>query len=525
MAAAPINPSNQSSFLISPNFPIRQKENNEVLDFDSFEMTKFLTPKQRSSLTNSLRNISDLALKNFVEALNNNEFTPKAKKNINLRTLFMESYEDIYQNLPHLALKARLRNLVVDEQLGSLCLLCQAIDQLIVNRQLVCEDPRFFKISVNDGSKLYEIDPLPRNRVPDEFRIFHLADKSDLKETEELLNIFFDIPLNIRDFWRNIDHWPESEKYFGVFKLPVEDPISWSRLYSEICRVSTICKFPVFLPLQHRDWKQKVLLIPSFSMLQRYYNFRYPSSAMKLRLFIGRCTMKTIEHYKINGARVIQVGMSGANVPNYADGNFGGRLIFTIHDFYHAQRDAVVPKNQQRALLHINELFKKILEKQPQNKQLKHIKWKLLDGELQTDGLFGSLFFIVKTWTEETKKWVIEDMVRNQKTWGKKFNLSMKDLLPPEQEIYRFIQDGGGNGSNSSSNSNSSSADLLISNPSNSSGASHFSSSSTSPFPLTINLPIVSKNLGQKRKKLEDAEEKQPKFQKVENYPSSSFWE
>lgn len=409
-------------------------------NFDAHGMTKRLTEVERNSLTS--QEVRPEVVDVFVQTLNGKRGVFSLFKGLNLEET---------KRFPQMALQAFLRGLISENQFATYCLLYQAIDQFIDHPSAV----RQLHLRTAEGKFEHRIDISPLKSFSDLFldlfSIRHINLDKDQEDADRILKTF----LNISDeqfetLKELILKEPCSEHYFYTFKIPVGDVHSWSPMYKGILNPMHIW-YPVNdtkdpPPFLFSDWRQKVFVLPSFSMLQAYLCAFHLEHAIKMKPFMGKCTTKVIEEYWLRHERVINVAMPGVAVPPVGDGHYGGLFMFSWHDVYHALRISVQKKNEREALHYIIlNLFDPILKQFPDRADIKKMRWMLIDGEfhnsVEVGDPFGEVFsYGMGRWTPDLKMLVIKDMVHHSVLWKERFNLDRKDLLPPEQSIYDSIQ-------------------------------------------------------------------------------------
>lgn len=397
-----------------PRLPFLKSE-----DFDLLELTKHLTSSQRKAILEQTFSPDEII--QFSDEVNS-EFAVKG---------LLQDAPDSFGIYPQLGLRARFQNLISEEQFTTLCLLNQAVEQLI-----------YTSYSNVEGSVQLE---MKSSYDKDDFHVYHVFDAKIQKTIDRLLkNCMNFTNLQLIEFKEKLLSLSSLEQYFYTFKIPSDVP-SWSPLYNEILNV----KF-FWQPVDSiESKKQKLLLLPSFSMLQIALQINTGRDAVALQPLLGKCTTKTVEHYKMKGKRNFNIGMLGAEVPLIADGSYAGRLIFSFHDAYHAVRDSLVPNLHKLALVRINTLFKEALASNPDNKHIKKIKWLLIDGELhiKNHDLFGIIFershidWQLKSDSKlDPLSIVINDMVNNRDVWETKFYIDKFQLSNNARKLYEKLE-------------------------------------------------------------------------------------
>lgn len=368
-------------------------------------------------------------LQQFVKTLNSPEIV----------TLLKEDQKA--QNIPAKAVQARTLGLLSDAQVASLCLVYQAFDQFII-------DPKTLISSIERGE-----DGVQRNIVSGQrsfakqsgYIVYMLG--NDNSEHKRILKTFFSLTdFGYSKFIESLRNAPFLERVFYTFNVPLGSPISWSPMYDQIRGACGYFGLVDVEPvLQYGSCKQQMLVVPSFSMLQAFLHAIYPDSAVTLIPMLGKCSTRTIEKNVLEGKRILNIGMKGAEVRIVTDEHYAGPLVSSLHDLYHAERYSRIKRNEQLALIKVNKIFGKALANSPENKDLNHLKWRLIDGELHNSVVikerFGTLFGLKNLpWKPPFIELVISDMVHEKKEWREEFQLSRDDLLEPEQKLYDQIE-------------------------------------------------------------------------------------
>lgn len=415
------------------------------LPFDEFESTRWLTEGQREYIQNIP--INDVAFNSFVGLLN----LPTGMREIAMDV-------DNYKVYPMLAVHALLKKKITEEQFATLCMLYAGIDQM-------CISPSRFELKHNYETctnRYHRLDLVQKNYSdyrdnplastirahsiacnPQEFgylrEFFHL--------TEEGMNEVFD---SIKDV-------PESEKVFLTFTLSFGPVGNWSPLYHRINAVTNLFvpvnSFGVSYEGAYPPYQPQLLVVPSFTLFQAANALMFKDTSVKHQPVLGRVSTLMITDYKQRGIRLINIGIPGIDVPEEADGYWGGKIIFTIHDMYHALRDSVSCPGYQLALRRINKILHTLIENTPSSdtRPIKKVKWRLNDGEnftiLRHEGTslilskFGIIFREFE-WPANALHAVIGDMVQNKEIWTSKFSIVKTDLDPREQKVYEVLENG-----------------------------------------------------------------------------------
>jgi|GEM_PF-6864371 len=401
------------------------------LSFDERLVTKYLTREQREQIER--QEITPSELENYVSMIH----SPEGMSLITQDIVDIEKY-------PILALRAFLNQQITLEQFATQCMFYSAMDQMIVH-------PARYEVRMNFQENKFEhykisadLRHLPRLRV-EAHSIHQLNELSKryLKEFFHSTNEGIDLLIeHLKDI-------PYSESYFLVFELPVGPIANWSPLYHRINQITNI-----FYPVNaYEQWsgplgslQPQLLVIPSFSILKKFLKLALPESSMDIQPALGQLTPQTITENKLDGVRLINIGMPGADVPEKADGWLGGKIIFILHDFYHALRDCICPDYVYKAVKKITYVADQLLSSptlsQEEKGAVKHTRWKLIDGELLDFEMKTShcahvsnlgVIFSKCDWPKVYLQAVQKEIDENKSVWSDEFHFTSHD--------YRDLQD------------------------------------------------------------------------------------
>lgn len=426
----------EATSLVDGALDLAPKINDLCLPFEDFILTKYLNSQQRESFQKLP--VDGLVLKAFVEKMNSPEGIPYLAIDI-----------QNYKLYPLLGLRAFFNKDITAEQFGTLCMLYEGIEQMIVS-------PSRFELKHNYSTNEAEFHRLSLQNNQNNFLSSDIRVHSIYGTNNELryLTKFFRLSEEgTKVLIQSMHDAPDSEKFFYTFEIPLAPTWSWSPYYN---RFSYVMNFfgPVDAFQTNRDsWpspsKPQLLVLPSFTLFKNFLKMGFPESYFNIEPVLGNVSTTMITHYKLNGIRLINVGIPGIDVPEMGDsGLYAGKLIFTFHDFYHALRDSNIPKNYQLALRRINKILRSAIsiEKiEERKKELKKVKWKLMDGELfgikgdgEFQGKFGTIFYFVRQHIHSCSI-IIKDMVQSKQVWDH-YSISEIDLENPEQKIYEKFQ-------------------------------------------------------------------------------------
>lgn len=407
------------------------KKEISLKELQSWELTKRLTLLQQRHLVQSGFE-GRSKIENFASRLNSGSGVPILLKKDKECT-----------SMPIQGLQARIYDLITDAQLGTLCLLNQAYDQLIKHRSYI--DVRFGE-PLRINSNITQVSNGSNAVFNNIFEVYHCSQEGE-QANKYLKNYLGFTDAQFVNFTQALKKAPASEQYFYTFRIPLGDTISWSPMYHALCYVLQYhLKKKVWNPVECEGkeffgLKQRVLVLPSFTMFQNFLNVHCGDHAVTLVPIFGKCTPSTIEKFKLQGKRIVEISLPVAEVEKEADGLYAGRLVYSLHDIYHGFRYSVVKNNEKAALKYINKIFIELRKAQPHNTDLKRLKWSLIDGELHNSVTlgesFGFLFHTPKNrWSLHFKLMIIQDMVEKKEFWNKEFNLTRNDLLPEDGLLY-----------------------------------------------------------------------------------------
>ncbi len=409
-------------------------------------LTEQLTSQQRTELLDRLNAISEEQLTYFCESIEN-EYRLKE---------YIENTVT-YSDWSHIALKACLQKIITPEQLSTFCFYYEALKQTVYEPALclVFSNPQHTQTYVHPLSSQENLnEQLLKQSQP---TLHYLFDEQKAPETRRILQTYFQFSATgMQNFRTIMKKAPKSEQFFLTIRIPIGSSVTYSPMANTVTHVLDRWKEVEEKPHNEKISKlygpQKMLIVPSLTMFQASLDLWYKENSFRLRPILGKISCNKVIQHKELFERVVGIEIPGIELPLCADDHYAGPWSFTLHDLYHATRYSAVKKNENRALLKIDTLFKNSIQNghlsAKKVKDLKTIKWALIDGELHystlnPSELFGSIFHVSRTkllWTEYSKKLVLTDMFRDRKRWKKEFGLSEDDLRPAERKTYAQIQ-------------------------------------------------------------------------------------
>ncbi len=378
-------------------------------DFDKHNLTRYLTSTQRAAFNkyrNSTRRIIDFIIQ------------------LQTKGGIVNIAEDIthYQEYSLLALVSYMNGYVTQEQVTSICLLYQAIDQFIVNRE-VC---------LNYSNSTYVL-PVPQTNHLPKLQTYSIFENSQyIKEYLGLED------LGIERLLERLKCKPDSEQYYHTIEMPEGPVLQYSTGHQRLIdAIGFLHPVEVGESNKFKGIKQSVMVIPSYSMLLERTQIMCKDRAISYVSFLGEGTKELITHFKLQDLRPFQVGTSVAPVPKFGDGQYFGTYSFSMHDYYHGETDSWVKLSIRRAICYIHEfIFSK-----PINEKTKEIKWALMDGELLgRKGNFGHLLNVKKcSWDLTHITAILTSMALLADFWENEFFVTADQLLPEQRAIYDKI--------------------------------------------------------------------------------------
>lgn len=401
-------------------------ESLKPLDFDASPVTKFLTPAQRSAIAR--QSVSFDEVKELAEVINTpGGIVPIAE---DLKD------HDIYAPI---ALRALNEKLIIEEQFGTICILYSAIDQMIAH-------PARFEVKYNPSIQNFDFHRIPVSDTDSFYKsnVTTVPLVSNAPENIYLRQFFHATEDGLERVIANMQACPESERYFWLFECPFGPLFSWSPLLHRLNEISTFFKtvnqYQIYKSNALHPYQPQYLVVPSLSLIKAFAAMACPASYLQLQPGLGCFEKEDIIAYKKQGIRLVNIGMPGADCPETADGLFGGKYVFTHHDYYHYLRDCLTPRSFQRAINRVATLLEGLM----QTFETKEIEWKLYDGEIFSFKMgkeggeiadFGAIFNKIK-WSQIAKETVINDMVQNAELWHKEYEITVFSLSQPERSIY-----------------------------------------------------------------------------------------
>jgi|GEM_PF-7032800 len=419
---------------------VKQPESIDPSTFSSSSLTRTLSKPEQDSLLSGLNN----TLRRCREGdYVSNLFWIQNPKEIPIDPNVHNMYVQI-------ALIECLKGRLSEEEVATACLFRQFCKQLVFEPDTV----RTYK---NGKTKIKQTNVVKVPRVPGSDNIVarYTSDSTTLDENIRFIKSVFSLTdLGCRVFLEKLKEEPARKKVFYIFPLPLGDVYSWSPLYYSMNQIWPFFK-PVNLSGERKriqlDPPSRVFVLPSFTMIRIAFQQIY-RDAVKPVPVLGRISTRRIEEFKRRDERVINLGFpsrvfdKSLESPLFADGNYTGPGVFSLHDFYHYFRWCEVPRNERKALLRIMDCLQDLQKTKSASediKTLKRLNWVLVDGELHFSGdPFGRIFNLSGIpWPDDIKRYVITDMVLEAALWENEFQLTRENLLPREQAIYDQIQE------------------------------------------------------------------------------------
>lgn len=355
--------------VLSAFSPLPMQVKSNSISWEDILITKYLTEQQRKDLL--AHEVSSLEIDQYVAIINSPE-----------GMVVIASDLENYKKNAILAFHAMLSQQITVEQFASQCILYAALDEYIVNQ--VRYEPR---IKPNGQFEYYKIH-LDTTVVPP-LKIFMRSVQDLGDEGARILKGFLQGDDQAVKYLKEcLADEPLSENYFFEIQLPPVRLAVLSPILDAIRRVtnffSTVDTYQgVTMPEGYEQ--PQSLIIPSFSIVKCFLKKAFPDSSMDLQPVLGKLSTRTIIENKMNGIRLINIGLPGADVPEEVDGIVGGKLPFIYHDLYHALRDCIVPDSMFTACKRIKELSDEILSQTVDVTEAKAIKkaiWKMFDNEI-----------------------------------------------------------------------------------------------------------------------------------------------
>lgn len=379
--------------------------------FDADNLTKHLTPKQRKDINDRIKeyHITAENVCNFISTVN-------MKGGIEKISITSKHIVDRQTVLSLLAYLKKGSNFNLSQAL-SFFLLWSGLNDLVFRQ-------KYFRTFYCAGQK-------PTTQAVD---IISSA-QVDVYPT----NIFEEGGVSLQTFFRMTDKQfcvlkkrmktkPDSEKYFYAIPVPLGGTITWCPLLSIFEKIAPKYLFrPIGIAENSLCGHQfKMMLFPSYSMLDEFYKITYGKNREIMVPYIGEPEQETILNSRACDERMVRFGMVAAPTPqtfgNIPCINFG----YTYYDLCKLSIDCSVPKKAREAIYYLTEE----LLKKSKNPFAQEVREQLLFQELYQPGeKFESIFSIGKVnWTPHLIKEVLSDMKVNSVLWKERFNLSLEDV-------------------------------------------------------------------------------------------------
>lgn len=423
---------------IGPTLQPLQKEISDE-EFNRYQVTRGLDQNQREVIREYGRtfNCTLEKVQRFVSILNKEDGYDR-----------LYSFIPNHKAYPHYALRAYFQQKISLAQLTTSCTLYAAVDQLIVNPKLI----RTY-VDSSTSKVYYHTDRVsPVLNIPcTSYRIFE-NDPKKQKKTDFFLSKFFNLnPDGLSAFKRLMYEVEESEKWFSTIQVPLGSSHYWCGLYSRFAAINLVNYFhlvedPDVVQHNYPGVPVRFWVIPSFTAMQKFFQIKYPETAVTMVPVMGKCTVKMIETEMRVHKRIVSIGLPGVDVPEVADDQQAGLLGFLFHDFYHVGRCSEISRSDRDAIFWlIDGVLRPVIEKTSDvvlKKAGKKIVYTLINGELHfkvsRKEPFGNLFLALDA-NVFYRKLLIQGMVHHSQFWLEHFQISKVDLLNKERKLYRWL--------------------------------------------------------------------------------------
>jgi len=156
-------------------------------------------------------------------------------------------------------------------------------------------------------------------------------------------------------FIEELDKLPDSEKKFFLVKAPEMKSKGIRSDASELSYITHRISYDAdknFFSYTQVDgeWMR---IVPSFGMVQTFFNVRFGEDAIRLQPVIGLSEFDDIQTHLRNNCRDTAVHFPGIELIDEADGRYAPWTCFTHHDFYHAHLASGIQKDIRCLLLDI----------------------------------------------------------------------------------------------------------------------------------------------------------------------------
>ncbi len=162
------------------------------------------------------------------------------------------------------------------------------------------------------------------------------------------------------DFARRLARLPVSERGYWFFNIPRisiegrmrQKPAPWAKALVEVDGAIWDQVFPA--PLRRRRPDSRSLVLPSFGVLQAYLDAKFGKDATQLLPAFGSTSMTELLDGIGAGGRVLGLQFPGQEFDTTKAHGFElGRLMYTLHDFFHAYAASLSPVEYRRTFRRI----------------------------------------------------------------------------------------------------------------------------------------------------------------------------
>ncbi len=436
----------------NPSITLRLCEGPRELPeiFDNFPMMKFLTPERRGDILQT--KVSSVAVRYFVQ---------QTKVPLGFLRLLEEPHSS-NEKLRHLAVVARINNLLTADQLATIFMACNAEEQLISQQTIV---QTTYSLNERPISLTTTFHRPPFTRINDcplihAHSLGHRPGKD--KHFRFLEEFLFLTKTQAPAFYDRMKDVPLMERDFAVILIPIG---GWKSLCHFSPRWHIIAsKLNSFNPVKFcktqpsrlaQRYEQQVYVVPSMSMFRAAFQVKACTNGYRLApIFRGRLD-QTVVASPWTGRHIIRIdygpegpGERGADGPFYA-----GPSIRTLDDIVTASRWAQIKAPHLQAFYRIHTLIQEVQGSDqheqwaPREKaQLEELRVSIVRGELPGTATAKSLTFghvfreNFHLWGYKFKRQLLTEIVQQEKHWSETLGVDCTDLHDPELQLFNQIK-------------------------------------------------------------------------------------
>ena len=170
----------------------------------------------------------------------------------------------------------------------------------------------------------------------------------------KLVNMFDNQDVQVEDFSRELDRFPESEKRFFIVPQDTQN---------EHLKISHLINQSMNNVFGKIKGGEKIMrMVPSCGVYIAFLRAKFGTKAVEINPVLGFSSLKDTMINGENGTRDMAFHFPGVTLPQEADYMLAPWYDFTHHDFYHTYIVSAIPHGHRRVMIALAKLFQKYLQ-------------------------------------------------------------------------------------------------------------------------------------------------------------------